>query len=91
MTCLVNPSLVEMDLNSISGYCYRMRITLVWVWALSPAAELQGESHPCCDVGAVGGGCGFKEVVKYSAALQFGESNAKLQHGVFVYVLDTCS
>lgn len=28
MTCLVNPSLVELDLNSISGYLYRMRITL---------------------------------------------------------------
>lgn len=91
MTCLVNPSLVEMDLNSISGYLHRMTITLVWVWAPSPVAELQSESHPYCDVGAAGGGCGFKEVVKYSAVLQFGENNAELQPGVFVHVLDICS
>lgn len=88
MACLVNPSLVGMDLNSISGYLYRMRITLVWVWASSPVAELQSESHPCCDVGTPHSGCGFK---KYHAVLQFGESNAELQPGVFVYVLDTCS
>lgn len=90
MICLVNPSLVEMDMNSISGYLHRMRITLVWVWAPSPVAELQGESHPCCDVGAPAGGCGFKEVVKYSTASVWGEQ-CGITASVFVYILDTCS
>lgn len=34
----------------------------------------QGESCPCCDLGAPAGGCGFKGVVKDSAALQFGST-----------------
>lgn len=87
MTCLVSPSLVEMDLNSISGYFYKTRITLVW--APSPVTVLQGESKPCFDVGhQLVAGASMKWL---SAALQFGEHSAELQPGVLVYILGMCS